>query len=439
MHAPGNEMVMDSGLRRLLLPLDLPDEEATDDENLSGKGPTEPVLRHEWSQGAVVHGRDVAEVMLLDGLVEAPKGSRVSLSDLDAAYAMYLREAWAEAASPRRLSPRQLTLYYKLKRFVPRSARLRARRALIRWQGHPDFPRWPIDDSVGRLALLSGALLLSRHGLDELRFRWFWPTPYESALILSHDVEGETGVRGCVELADLEESLGFRSAFNFGAWYDVDPGVLRELSSRGFEIGMHGIAHDHSLFSSRAEFERQLPALRALAERLGAVGFRSPATHRVFDWLAELPVEYDGTIPHSDPYEPQPGGCCSVWPFFIGDVVELPYTLPQDHTLLTLLGHRTADLWLSTADEIEQRFGLIHCVSHPDRGYLGDARKRGIYADFLTAMREREHVWHALPREVAAWWRGRDTGTDARIVEGRLVHDGASPADVRILPPGSTG
>ena len=74
-----------------------------------------------------------------------------------------------------------------------------------------------------------------------------------------------------------------------------------------------------------------------MAERLGVEGFRSPATHRVNAWLADLPVSYDCTVPMSDPYEPQPGGCCSPWPFFIGSVVELPYTIPQDHTTFTLL------------------------------------------------------------------------------------------------------
>ena len=71
---------------------------------------------------------------------------------------------------------------------------------------------------------------------------------------------------------------------------------------------MHGLTHDRRLFSSRAAFEERLAPLAELAGRLGAVGFRSPATHRVFDWLAELPVEYDSTIPNSDPYEPSPEG-----------------------------------------------------------------------------------------------------------------------------------
>jgi peptidoglycan/xylan/chitin deacetylase (PgdA/CDA1 family) len=196
--------------------------------------------------------------------------------------------------------------------------------------------------------------------------------------------------------------------------------LLRELTDRGFEIGAHGITHDRSLFSSRTRFEKQLPALRDLTRRLNAVGFRSPSTHRVFDWLADLPVEYDCTIPNSDPYEPQPGGCCSVFPFFIGPVVELPYTLPQDHTLLTLLGHRSLDLWIKQATAIDREHGLIQCVSHPDPGYLGDTNSRALYAEFLRAMADRKDVWRTLPRTVASWWRRRASAA-AASTEGGLA------------------
>ena len=345
---------------------------------------------------ATAEGRPAPVMLDADGVLHPPFAP-------EEAYASYVGEAWtAGGAEQRRVSSRQLALFYRVKRFIPRRVQLVLRRGLIRWQGTPAFPRWPLDDGVERLLHLHAAIRMSRNGERELPFTWFWPSPHESALILSHDVESEDGIRLAVELADLEESLGFRSSFNFGAWYDIDPGVLRELTSRGFEVGMHGIVHDRSLFSSRGSFKHQLPQLRDLANRLGAVGFRSPATHRVFPWLAELPVEYDGTIPHSDPYEPQPGGCCSLWPFFVGEVVELPYTLPQDHTVLTLLGHRTPALWIETADEIARRHGLVHCISHPDAGYLGDPGKRAIYAEFLRAMAERPRVWHALPAEVAA-------------------------------------
>jgi hypothetical protein len=165
-----------------------------------------------------------------------------------------------------------------------------------------------------------------------------------------------------------------------------------------------------------------------MAARIGATGFRSPATHRVFEWLAELPLDYDCSVPHSDPFEPVPGGCCSLWPFFIGEIVELPYTLPQDHTLFTLLGHRSISLWQEQLERIERRHGLVELLTHPDPGYLGERSKRALYVEFLDAVVERPGLWKPLPRDVAAWWRQRDADVEGAwpIAVGRawLGEDG---------------
>jgi peptidoglycan/xylan/chitin deacetylase (PgdA/CDA1 family) len=350
------------------------------------------------------------------------------------AYEAYVSEAWREESTNLRLSERSLRAFYRVKRAIPRRLQLAARRRLVARQGVPAFPSWPLDVSVGRLVRFYAACTLQAAGKSEGTFAWFWPGVHHAAVILTHDVESDEGLRRALELADLEEEHGFRSSFNLGAWYErLDPGVLRELTERGFEIGMHGLTHDRQLFASRGAFEERVPRLRELASRLGAVGFRSPATHRVYEWLGELPVEYDCTIPNSDPYEPVPGGCCSLWPFFIGAVVELPYTLPQDHTLLTLLGHRSPSVWLEQSAAIEREHGLIQCVSHPDPGYLADRDKRAVYAEFLSGLAERPHLWRALPREVAAWWRERSSA-DVRVTRSGVARlDGT--ATVVFAPP----
>ncbi len=106
---------------------------------------------------------------------------------------------------------------------------------------------------------------LSENGVPSSSSRGSGPPVTGAALILTHDVETPGhSVSPSTSPISRRNSASAR-AFNFGAWYDVDPGVLRELRSRGFEIGMHGISHDRSLFSSRPEFERQLPLLRDLA------------------------------------------------------------------------------------------------------------------------------------------------------------------------------
>jgi len=365
-------------------------------------------------------GRTVTAFQDDDGTVMVP-------FDPDEAYGYFVTERWRDLSPPAALSAGQLGFYYRVKRLFPRSWLLAARRMHVRWTGLPEFPRWPLDDSIVQLTRFYALCLLAAADAQELDFRWFWPNGHHACVMLTHDVDSGEGLRLAVQLADLEEERGFRSAFNVvAAHYPVDYGIVRELDARGFEIGLHGLHHDRSLFSSRREFERQLPLLRDAVAQLGATGFRSPATHRVVDWLSELPVEYDTTMFHSDPYEPQPGGCCTLWPFHVDRIVELPYTLPQDHTLFTLLRQRSAETWLRQADEIEARFGLIHCLSHPDPGYLGDADKRALYVEFLDAMNERHSLWRALPRDVAAWWRRRGSATSAEpeIRRGTMRRDG---------------
>jgi peptidoglycan/xylan/chitin deacetylase (PgdA/CDA1 family) len=356
---------------------------------------------------------------------------------LDDAYRAYVTEAWRESTDIRALSERQLRLYYRVKRLLPREFWLGLRRVFMRWVRLPAFPAWPLESGVDRLLRFYALCRMHAADVEEARFRWFWPERYRAALILTHDVESAEGLRLALDLADLEQERGVRSSFNVvGADYAIDEGIVDELRRRGFEIGLHGLHHDRSLFSSREEFERQLPSLAAVGERLGVDGFRSPSTYRVIDWLPELPVDYDCTVPHSDPYEPLPGGCCSLWPFMLGRLVELPYTLPQDHALLTLLRKRSVQPWLDQANAVERRFGLIQSLTHPDRGYLGDADKRAIYRELLDALVERDTIWKALPRDVARWWRRRAVG-ESSAPEQLLgtMRIGAAPEYAQLEPP----
>ncbi|HEX6688752.1 MAG TPA: polysaccharide deacetylase family protein [Solirubrobacterales bacterium] len=320
-------------------------------------------------------------------------------------------ERWTESSDTGGLPPAALALFYRLKRLIPRRAQLALRRSLIRRQGPPRFPRWPFDAAGHELLRLAIVDALLEHDVDALRFPWFWPDGARAAVTLTHDVESERGLVDSHTVAEWEERYGFRSSFNVvGDWYPIDMRLVEELRRRGHEIGSHAIHHDRSLFSSRREFERQLPLLERSAEELGAVGFRSPATHRVVEWLADLPFSYDCTMPHSDPYEPIPGGTATVWPFFHGDVVELPYTAPQDHTLFNLLGHRDCTIWKLQLADVLRCSGMLQLLTHPDPDYLGRPATGRAYRDILAAIADRDDVWVALPKDVARWWRQRATG-----------------------------
>jgi peptidoglycan/xylan/chitin deacetylase (PgdA/CDA1 family) len=353
-----------------------------------------------------------------DGLWEDLEARAGSLSGREAGawYEILVFERWrGEQGARGGLSARTLNLFYKLKPLIPRSVQLALRRRLIGRQGTPVFPRWPFESAGADLVKIAVAEELLDRGVDALRFPWFWPAGAAAAVTLTHDVESAEGLERAPVVAEWEEQEGLRSSFNIvSEWYPLDMRTVAQLTERGHEIGSHALHHDRSLFASRDSFERQLPRLREAAERLGAVGFRSPATHRVVEWLCELPFSYDCTMPHSDPYEPIPGGTATVWPCLYGEVVELPYTAPQDHTLFNLLGHRDGSLWRAQLERIVACNGLFQLLTHPDPEYLGRAPVEEAYRGLLADLARREDVWIALPRQIADWWRRRVAGLTPR-------------------------
>jgi hypothetical protein len=297
--------------------------------------------------------------------------------------------------------------YYLVRPVLPRFLQIAMRRWHARLRAGRSYLRWPFDGLFVALAETYLALRIEHDAADGSVLP-FWPEGFSAAAVLTHDVEGLEGQVRCEQVASLEATHGFRSCFNFVAErYPLDYALMGELRQRGCEIGVHGIKHDGKKFSSRATFEARLAALRHYQQEWQADGFRSPATHRKWEWMPELPFTYDSSYPDTDPYEPIPGGCGSPWPFHIGRLVELPITMPQDHTLWEILRLRAGDIWREKAMRLRDCQGLINIIVHPD--YLSTARRWEEYETFLTWLRADARIWSALPREVAAWWLARGT------------------------------
>ncbi len=231
-----------------------------------------------------------------------------------------------------------------------------------------------------------------------------WPDGAKFAFVLTHDVETAAGLRNIDAIAGIEESLGFRSSWNLVPHkYPVDDGLIDSLRDRGFEIGIHGYNHDGKLFWSEATFRRRATAINAALERYEAVGFRAPMAHRNLHWMQRLNIEYDSSCFDVDPFQAMPGGIGSLWPLVTGKFVELPYTLPQDHSLLVGLGETSDRIWLEKLSLIRRLGGMALMLTHPD--YLDTAQHRDLYGDFLAKVRDAGGFWHALPCDVARWWR----------------------------------
>ena len=165
-----------------------------------------------------------------------------------------------------------------------------------------------------------------------------------------------------------------------------------------------------------------MPAIRRYLDEWGAVGFRSPATHRNAEWMSRLGALYDSSFPDTDPFEPQSGGCCSIFPYLIDELVELPITLAQDHTMWEILRRPGIDLWLDKADWIRRHHGLVNVIVHPD--YLLSDERLGLYYRFLESLALCADGWHALPCEVARWWKAREGMRVASDGESVIGGDG---------------
>jgi len=294
--------------------------------------------------------------------------------------------------------------YYLVRPVLPRKLQLRMRRAYTHVQARSSFPSWPVEDSLHEFyAWLFGVLAELTGG--PVPFLDPWPDGRSWALVLTHDVETDAGVRDLDLLRGPERELGYRSSWNFVPLrYQVQDQVLDALREEGCEIGVHGLLHDGRDLASQRMLDKRLPMMRKYADRWQAVGFRSPATQRSWTMMPQLGFEYDSSYTDTDPYEPQPGGCCTYLPYFNQSLVELPITMPQDHTVFTILQHRDAELWLRKAQLLRERNGMVLVLTHPD--YARD-RVADAYRSLLEACHGDSTVWHALPAEVANWWRAR--------------------------------
>jgi hypothetical protein len=368
-------------------------------------------------------GNDAASFWKLPENWRADLAPAIRSSESSAHY--YLLEQYLDARHRR--PPLMMQSYYPIKHLIPLPVRHLLNSVFVLARPNRDFPHWPCEGAL--LEFWREWLRQSLVALGETD-GWhigFWPEARKCCVVLTHDVESPLGFGRMEQIADLEEKYGFRSAWNLPlAEYPIDWSLVDRLVARGFEFGVHGLSHDGKLFSSRKIFNRLAPTIENLALEHGLRGFRAPSTLRRAEWIAKLHVEYDSSFSDTDPFEPQAGGTCSIFPFFLSNLVELPYTLPQDHTMMHLLRRHPLPVWIIKSQWIAAIGGMILVLTHPD--YCGAPPHLATYEKLLKHLRDIENGWRALPSEVAAWWRRRQ--------ETSLVIRGGKPV---ICGPDTTG
>ena len=296
--------------------------------------------------------------------------------------------------------------YYRLKPYLPRNFRWVLRRIRIPGILKRHSNVWPIDEAAaGKPRDWAG-----------------WPDGKRFALVFTHDVESSEGLGRVRTLAELEMRFGLRSSFNFipEGSYD-DPSDLRKwLEDHGFEVGVHDLNHDGHLYESRESFSKKAKSINGYLGKWGAVGFRSGFMLRQLDWLHDLNVLYDTSTFDTDPFEPQPEGSHTIFPFHVrppGNLqgpgyVELSYTLPQDSTLFLLLREKSPEIWKRKLDWIVRHGGLALVNIHPDYiDFSGSGNTSHYPASMLTEFLEYIRAeysgayWNPLARDLATWYK----------------------------------
>lgn len=300
--------------------------------------------------------------------------------------------------------------YYLVRPLLPVAVRKHMQRMALRgWQDIP-FPRWPVDTAVEDLEDAVWSELLRITGEERLPFVWYWPDGCRFAAALTHDVETAAGRDFCGHLMAMEGEQGLVSAFEVvpEERYEVPADYLQSLRDGGCEVALHGLNHDGHLFDSEDAFRARAERINRYLADWGARGFRSPVMYRRQEWLHHLDIAYDMSVPNAARLDPQRGGCCTVRPYFLDGVLELPLTTIQDYSLLAVLNDATPTIWWRQLEILEDRGGLATFIVHPD--YMLEERAQGLYRQLLerlAAGRDEGRIWTALPGGINDWWRLR--------------------------------
>ncbi|MCA1563305.1 MAG: hypothetical protein LC804_24650 [Acidobacteria bacterium] len=301
-------------------------------------------------------------------------------------------------------------IYYFLRPMLPVPVRKHLQKIRLRGWDRIPFPRWPVDVSVERLMQSTMALVLKSRGLQRIPFIWFWPDGAQSCMMMTHDVEGRAGRDFCGELMDLDDAFGIKAAFQVvpETHSEKVTDLIGTFRRRGFEVNLHDLNHDGDLFRDRERFQGRAAQINQYARELGCRGFRSGSMYREQRWYDAFEFSYDMSVPNVAHLEPQRGGCCTVMPYFIGDILELPLTTTQDYTLFHILNDYSTALWKRQIESILSANGLISFITHPD--YLVERRARRVYEELLAhlcRLRGDRNLWMTLPGEIDQWWRSR--------------------------------
>jgi peptidoglycan/xylan/chitin deacetylase (PgdA/CDA1 family) len=306
---------------------------------------------------------------------------------------------------------------------------------------------YPVDATGWLLIqLLRQLLLLARGGLASLAH---WPTPFQAAATLTHDIEPRryAYTTGLNRLLDTTAKMQSPSAFGLvatAATEHLTAATAERLQKQ--TVICHGLAHRGETVGGRTAVSESVERARTLLEtKLGrsVQGYRSPRLDRSADLLAALDglgFRYDSSYPDVDrenvrhfgggvrlnlPFRPplydngaapRPSRC-----------LELPLTAP-DCIQPRFSGASKAELELTVQTKaafVRESGGLFVALVHAGVFGDADADQREAHLRLVHDLLHHPDVWIADIAEIVDWWTAREqVRVDTLAGAVRIVNEG---------------
>ncbi len=206
-------------------------------------------------------------------------------------------------------------------------------------------------------------------------------------------------------------------------------GVVEKYQARNIEFAVHGYRHiDHSQLTTEQQAADFSDARRLFEERgIACSGFRSPYLRRnaaTLKAIGETGFLYDSSDSlvweavngngseayHKvlEFYGSRPAGDYPALPKLTAGVVEIPYCLPDDESLIERLHFEDEQArsqpWLDILAETYRRGELFTLGLHPERIFLCEVPLRKVLEKARSLS---PSVWIARLDEIAKWWKER--------------------------------
>jgi peptidoglycan/xylan/chitin deacetylase (PgdA/CDA1 family) len=298
---------------------------------------------------------------------------------------------------------------------IPVSVRNFIFNILIKLKKDSGYPKWPVDSSADLLRFLFMNSLKYFYK-KEIPHVNFWPDK-KFGMVVAHDIETESGYENIEKFREIERKYGIKSSWNIVSKRGkIDFEKLKNLKKEGCEIGCQGYNHDGKLpYLDEKEIKKRIGFCLLKLKEFDVKGFRSPQLQRNEEFLKMLGnhFDYDSSVPDTEFCSPVAvrNGATTVFPFFIGKMVEVPLTMPQDFFMRHIYkydSNKVFQIWKSKIDYIRSVGGLVSFNIHPDSYISGNEEYLNLYEKIIRYVSKFDDCWKALPNEVALWWRERN-------------------------------